>query len=251
MFVKKVLIVDDAEVILRLEMAFLARACFDIHSARSGKEALRKAREVRPDLILLDLHLPDIDGDAVCRQLKGDPETRGINIIMITTDGIKESRERCRASNCDGFLTKPFTQESLSRVVEETLGIMMRANPRVETGTRCVVTWEGGRGDGVLGNISEGGAFVCTETLVPTDCPLELSFMLPENRGPYVSTVSVRWSGRMGPDGPRGFGVCFGEMESVSKIEIRSYLRRRLREQAENWAVKDQGEPLTTGVIEA
>ncbi|MDT8396716.1 MAG: response regulator, partial [bacterium] len=70
---RKLLLVDDVNLFLQLEKTFLTRRSFEIHTATNGDEAFQKARAVEPDLIVLDLHMPGMDGDVVCRLLKGDP----------------------------------------------------------------------------------------------------------------------------------------------------------------------------------
>ena len=79
----KFLLVDDVELFLNLEKSFLDRESFIIDTARSGKEALEKIRADKPDLVLLDLYMPEMNGDEVCRQIKSDPLTRDIIVIMM------------------------------------------------------------------------------------------------------------------------------------------------------------------------
>ena len=81
---KRILIVDDTEFFLQLEISYLGNQRFDIHTARSGSEALEKARTLQPDLILLDMYMHDMNGDAVCSLLKGDPDTSSIPVIIST-----------------------------------------------------------------------------------------------------------------------------------------------------------------------
>ena len=81
-----ILLVDDTELFLAMEESFLQRREFTLHTARSGTEALETARAVRPDLIVLDLHMPDMGGDRVCAQLKGDPLYQRIPIIIATAE---------------------------------------------------------------------------------------------------------------------------------------------------------------------
>ena len=82
--VKNLLLVDDVELFLAMEKSFLQRREFILHTAKSGREALEKAKAIMPDLILLDLHMPDISGDKVCSQLKMDTRFEHIPIMIAT-----------------------------------------------------------------------------------------------------------------------------------------------------------------------
>lgn len=119
----KLLLVDDVELFLELERSFLSREIFEIVTARSGREALEKVRRVRPDLVLLDLFMPEIDGAEVCRSLKADPDTRNIPVIMTTSEPQEEPdiRKRCFEAGCDDFIPKPLRREELLKVIGDAL----------------------------------------------------------------------------------------------------------------------------------
>ena len=102
-----VLIVDDVSTNRLVLKAKLARSCYDTLQAGDGETALRLARTERPQLILLDMMLPDLDGVEVCRRLRADPETRDIPIIMVTAREDADSRLRALRAGADDFLTKP------------------------------------------------------------------------------------------------------------------------------------------------
>lgn len=104
----KVLIVDDVatnRIVLKVKLAV---ACYETVQAANGAEALRLAREVRPDLILLDVQLPDTDGIEVCRRLKADPATRGIPVVMISAAGEGAARMPALNAGAEEFLSKPL-----------------------------------------------------------------------------------------------------------------------------------------------
>ena len=89
---KTVLIVDDVELFIQLEISHLGRKRYDIHTASNGNQGLEMARSIKPDIILLDLVMPDMNGDQVCRILKGDPDTSSIPIIMVSSGTREHSR---------------------------------------------------------------------------------------------------------------------------------------------------------------
>jgi len=94
---------------------------YQVLTAEDGEQALRRARSERPDLVVLDIHLPDKSGLEVCRELKSDPETRGIYVILLTALGRERDEEAGLQSGADEFLTKPFSPRELRRRLHELL----------------------------------------------------------------------------------------------------------------------------------
>ena len=108
-----ILIVDDVatnRIVLKVK---LAAACYDTLQASDGTSALRLAREVRPNLILLDVMLPDVDGIEVCKSLRADPVTRDIPVVMVTTSTDIEARLAALQAGADEFLSKPLDEPML------------------------------------------------------------------------------------------------------------------------------------------
>ena len=104
-----ILIVDDEEDILMLVSYNLIKEGFNVKAASSGEEALEITRQITPDLIVLDLMLPNINGLEVCKQLKNDPITRGIPIMMLTAKSEESDVIKGFEIGADDYLTKPFS----------------------------------------------------------------------------------------------------------------------------------------------
>ena len=109
----RVLVVDDVDVNVRLLEAKLSSEYFTVLTASSGAEALRLARSDRPDIILLDVMMPEMDGFEVCRRLKADPATDEIPVVMVTALSEVADRVRGLQSGADDFLTKPVNDVAL------------------------------------------------------------------------------------------------------------------------------------------
>ncbi|MGE0047009.1 MAG: PleD family two-component system response regulator, partial [Hyphomonadaceae bacterium] len=109
----RVLIVDDTEANVRLLAAKLSAEYFDVLTATRGEEALVKAARERPDIVLLDVMMPGMDGFEVCRRLKDAAETRHIPVILITALSEREDRLRGLAAGAEEFLTKPIDDVQL------------------------------------------------------------------------------------------------------------------------------------------
>ncbi len=139
---EKILIVDDEDANLRLLTQWLIPLGYDIEIAANGEEAVRKARESRPDLIILDIMMPVMDGYEACRILKADPETRNIPIIMATALYERDSRLKGLSVSANDFLSKPIDQAELTIRVKNLLKIkayedfMLRHNQTLEQEVR-------------------------------------------------------------------------------------------------------------------
>jgi len=94
---------------------------FRIIEAGTASDALTVANEQRPDLVLLDVALPDHDGFWVCRQLKGNPATAQILVIMLTAMGLPSDREQAERAGADGYIVKPFSPRALIAELDRRL----------------------------------------------------------------------------------------------------------------------------------
>lgn len=110
---KHILVVEDEEDILELIRYNLSKEGFKVTCANSGELGLSTARQMKPDLILLDLMLPGIDGFDVCRALRGEPDTRHIPIIMITAKGEEPDMVTGLELGADDYVVKPFSPRVL------------------------------------------------------------------------------------------------------------------------------------------
>src|SRR5665647_2122356 len=120
---EKILIVDDEESNLRLLTQWLIPLGYDIELAVNGEGAVRQARESLPDLIILDIMMPVMDGYEACRLIKAAPETKNIPIIIVTALNDRESRLQGLSVSANDFLSKPIDQAELTIRVRNLLKI--------------------------------------------------------------------------------------------------------------------------------
>lgn len=116
-----ILLVEDNLHNRRIFQGVLAHAGFHVLEAEDGGRALELATSTPPDLILMDLSIPVLDGWECTRQLKADPRTRAVPIIALTAHAMRGDEERAREAGCDGYLSKPISPR---KVVEEVKRVL-------------------------------------------------------------------------------------------------------------------------------
>jgi CheY-like chemotaxis protein len=120
---KKILLVDDSNTILMMERFILRNDPYELVSASNGEEAVRKAEEHQPDLILLDVIMPKMGGFEACRLIRGNETTRSIPVIMVTTRGEAANVESGWANGCTDYVTKPINAVELLAKVRSILEV--------------------------------------------------------------------------------------------------------------------------------
>src|SRR5436853_5279121 len=110
---KRILVVEDQEDNMQILRDMLLAADFEITEAVNGEEALAAVAKQRPDLILMDIQLPIMDGYEATRRIKADPGLSAIPIIAVTSYALSGDEEKARAAGCDDFVPKPFSPREL------------------------------------------------------------------------------------------------------------------------------------------
>jgi two-component system phosphate regulon response regulator PhoB len=120
--VRTLLVADDEDGVRALVRMTLEGESLEILEAADGEQAVTMAREYHPDVVLLDVMMPGRSGFDVCRDLKADPSTAGITIILLTARAQNADREEGQAAGADDYFTKPFSPIALLRKVDDVLG---------------------------------------------------------------------------------------------------------------------------------
>lgn len=221
---KELLLVDDVQLYLELNKIMLSRDDFVVHTAMSGEEALDKVRSNEPDAILLDLYMPGINGDEVCRQIRSDPATRHIPVIMVTTESDGEGRRRCMHSGCDDFITKPVRAEIISKAVQKQFTVTERHHPRTGVYLPCMLD----NGHDLLKTnihtLSAGGAYVEMDTPPIPGSAHRLVFSLPEKTKDISVTALARWNRLLHGKRPVGSGFEFVEISEEHLDQISQWV---------------------------
>jgi two-component system cell cycle response regulator DivK len=119
---KKILVVEDDTDNRRIVVKVLSVEGYEVVEATDGVQALSRARAEHPDLILMDLALPNMDGWEATRRLKADPETRGIPVVALTAFAMRGDEEQARAAGCDDYIPKPARPIAIREVVKKYTG---------------------------------------------------------------------------------------------------------------------------------
>jgi len=118
----KILVVEDEESLLKLESILFTSKGYTVTGVRDGKSALEAVERDRPDVVVLDVMLPDSDGFDICRAIKENPATRSLPVIMLTAKKSSVDLERGKVAGADAYITKPFKSVKVLEVIEGLLG---------------------------------------------------------------------------------------------------------------------------------
>lgn len=118
---KRILLVDDDPYIL-LSLEFLMKkAGYKVFVARNGTEALDSIQAAQPDIVLLDIMMPDVDGYAICRHIRATPELAGIKVVFLSAKTKEQDIQKGMEAGADRYIKKPFSTKDLVKQVEELL----------------------------------------------------------------------------------------------------------------------------------
>ena len=119
---KRILVVEDQDDLRAIVRDLFEASGFEVIEAADGGEGVAKARSERPDLILMDIQMPVLDGYEAMQRIRAEPECARIPIVAISSFAMKGDEEKARASGCDEYVTKPYSPVALLRLVRSRLG---------------------------------------------------------------------------------------------------------------------------------
>jgi two-component system cell cycle response regulator DivK len=119
---RRILVVEDQEDNRRIVRDLLTATGYELIEAQDGEAGIRLAKEQRPDLILMDIQLPVLDGYEATRRIKADPELRAVPIVVVTSYALSGDEQKAIAAGCDAYVAKPFSPRQLLATVRKLLG---------------------------------------------------------------------------------------------------------------------------------
>ena len=228
---KKVMLADDVVLFLELEKTFFQRREIDLVIARTGQQAVELANAERPDLIFMDLFMPEMNGDEACRLIKKNPELAEIPIVMVTQGGREQDVALCRDAGCDEVLFKPINRHLFMATANRFLELVDRQHPRVMA--RLQVRYgsdpQPTLTDYAL-NICDGGFFIATASPDTIKEPLSLEFVLPDRPKPVCCQGRVSWINEPGnlkrQTLPPGMGIQFLDLDLDDLHAIQEFIKQ-------------------------
>ncbi len=228
---KRILLVDDVQLFLEQEKSFFHREQFDLILANNGVEALRMVREQRPDMVFMDLYMPEMGGDECCRLIKSDEVLCKIPVIMVTKGVSEEDFERSWRSGCDDIIVKPINRHYFMAITKKYLNIQVRVTPRFVARLRIRY---GEQSEMLLANyslnLSTGGVFIETTDYLPVDTILSIEFILPDDKRSICCKGRVAWQNRpdamVNPNLPAGMGLQFLDISLEDMNAVRQYIKK-------------------------
>lgn len=229
---KKILLVDDVKLFLELEKTFFQRKdTFEVLTAGNGKQALEVVESQRPDLVYMDLYMPEMNGDDCCRLIKASEFGKNIPVVMVTSAGSEEGRARCLAAGCDDVITKPVNRTHFLSVAKKYIEVHERKEPRYASHIKVSF---GEHRDALASdytvNFNTGGLFVSSSVLFPVDTRLFVELGLPGRDTAVSCQARVAWiNGADNPqkrDLPVGMGLEYAHLDSEEARIIRDYIEK-------------------------
>lgn len=225
---RTILLVDDVEMFRDLGSVFLSRSGRVI-TASTGDEALRIAKQVRPDVMLVDLLMPGLDGDSVCRFVKSDPDLFQTPVVMLVGVDDPHAWGRAVRAGADDVLAKPISRVSLNDTVRRfTRGRVPTGQPRINVDSTVQVRLGKESREARLRNVSRGGLYLETSCELDRHCEIGLEFTLPESSVRFNPTARVVWKKLDAAlNHTQGLGLRFVDISShlVRKLEDYVYAR--------------------------
>lgn len=225
----KVLLVDDVRLFLELEKTFFRRQGCEILTATTGTEALTLVQNELPDLVVLDLFLPELDGLGVLKWIRSHDETKDTKVIIVSVSGKDEDIQSCQQAGCDAYLTKPITQ----KILLDTAAQILRIPQRIDVRIWIEMQVEGYRGSeklyGQSENISIGGIYVKSENEFPPGSLINLSFTLPDQEEKLnIGSRLLRVEKLPPAEGKTVFGLAFQFINLLAneRRQISDFIRK-------------------------
>jgi response regulator RpfG family c-di-GMP phosphodiesterase len=217
----RILLVDHSRATLAFQETILRRRGVSISTALAGSEALEKARDDKPHLIIFGFDLFDMTAPEFCREIRGTDETKAISLLLVCDRDAQEHSDLCLSAGCNDVIFRPLQRSALDEKVERLTQIPVRRQLR--TITKIEVSLEK-NGRFVLGrsvNISANGMLLEVDRVLPGEEQVRLHFFLPGDTTPLkidAEILRAEFSGTMAKYGLRFINLNTDERERIEKF---------------------------------
>lgn len=214
----KILLVDDVKLSLEMGKMALANSGATIFTASNGREALEIVRKEHPGIVLSDVHMPEMNGDELCKAIKEDPSLKHIPFILFSGD--KDIKDKYLSYGCDDVLIKPYQQSELLAMTRKYLSINARQHKRVKVNLELSCQANGKTVSGKVIDMSVGGMLVMlveSKESIPINKYTTFNVLIDGNSNGTTVTGKALWASK------KGMGIQF----LVTSNEIKSFLAEK------------------------
>ena len=234
---RTILVVDDAPMFREMESLFLCRYG-RVLTAASGAEALEVVRRERPDVVVLDFHLPDIDGETLCRRIRAFRPPEGASAVVAISSGDSSDHERAIRAGAADVLARPLSRLALVETVNRLVRFPeMRGMARIDHAATVRVLMERQEQWGTMRNLSRGGMYIEASWSAPPESEMQLEFRLPEVGETLSPTAKVIWSRRRRDGVSAGMGVRFLALDAASAHTLDAFVYERFVPETDGFGI--------------
>lgn len=222
--VRKILIVDDLKPFVEQEKNILMRSDFKIYTANSGKAALELHSTEKMDLILIDLDMPEMNGDELCSIIREEKSSKRVSLIMVCNNR-KESLDRVAKCGANSFITKPISAPKLIETVTRYLEVAPRMTFRVLVKATVKGSFKNEPFFGTTSNISVAGILLETEKTLAKGDTISCSFFIPDSDRILIEGEVARVVKKDATT--YQYGVKFINIDTASRAAIEKYIEKK------------------------
>lgn len=234
---RTILVVDDVAMFRELGSLFLSRYG-RVLTAANGPESLALVRSEHPDVVVLDFHLPDVDSEALCGEIRALAPPGKTTSIVAVCNGDSSDHERAIRAGAADVLSKPLSRVALVETVNRFVRFPeVRGMARVSHAAAVRVMMEREERWGTMRNLSRGGMYLEANWLAPPEAEMQLEFRLPEVPTPLSPTAKVVWSRRRWNGVTAGMGVRFLALDANSAHTLDSFVYERFIPEADGFGL--------------
>ncbi len=227
---KSILIIDPSNSFAQFMKYVLTRLGYEVTHIASAKEALEKVQTILPDFILSEVHLKDMNGMDLCREIRTMNYVSDIPVAIVSIDGTMETKLMAQKAGCIDYLTKPVTAKSLHELMERHLPYSYKRN-NIRAKMILNVIVDDGRTKTEMRAITlgEGGMYICAGHQFQVESKLDIALPLPGLLSPiYLKGEVIYIKERTCEDFPVGIGVKFIGMDQNTVTLLRHYMESYL-----------------------
>lgn len=230
---KTILVVDDSETFVMYFSLLLKRLGFEVIPAENGLEALKLIKVTEPNLVMLDIKMPVMDGITALRLIKADKRMAEIPVIMVTTDFKEETIEECKQLGCSGYITKPINIAKIHEILQECLYLPMgfkRRHVRTSYTKKVSVIYNEKTFELYASTLSEGGIYVTKKDPFQVGSEVKVILYLDEGEKLYIDAVVIYVKGVYGDlfKTPPGMALEFKNLSDNDLLVLRNYVKKLL-----------------------